>query len=348
MIRVHLHTRVTIVASFLAISPAFGFPTPETQSLLDLHAGLRAMPDGSLVSVLYGTRIAIRNPATQPTVDDFVEDFITLPANCDALGVAGATLVPDKFCTGKPMVKCGTANDCAAGETCGHNIDAGDGRFRIYHFVQTIEGLPVYGSLVKIPVRLESPEYIHYVGISLKPKPAPGVTLPIDIKTSGDATALVDADPMYPTASQFSTPEKVIYVTPGGKHHRTWKFYGYGGSESVLFFLDTNAGNIVSHTRQQADLPVSGRVTGWATPNFGADDGQVTLQEVGLGDATVRLVPGTGTTPCPEEPGLTESTTCPGALQRPDGVRNRRFHVWQCDILSSNHKHIDRTMGGGS
>ena len=138
-----MNGRIWVVAVLLP-SLCFGaphVPIPATQALLDANPGLRGMTHGEHLVALYGVPFATdSDPET--TTDEFVEAF--LAQHADALGVEGVTLVvKDK-------------------------INIRNDKFTVYTYLQTIEGLPVHGSVVKIPVLLGEMERVGYVGMRLE------------------------------------------------------------------------------------------------------------------------------------------------------------------------------------
>jgi len=83
-------------------------PPQKTIDLLDENTGLMAAMEGDRVIALYGAPFAVRDQ--EPSTDAFVAGFLNEYA--DALGVKNVTLVPRKFCTGKPRTLCADDNDC--------------------------------------------------------------------------------------------------------------------------------------------------------------------------------------------------------------------------------------------
>jgi hypothetical protein len=245
-------------------------PTAKTQELLDSNSDLRAMFSGERLVALYGVAFATdSDPRT--TTDEFVQAF--LAAESDALGVDGVKL------------------------TLEDKITIRNGKFSVYTYTQTIEGLPVHASVVKIPVLLGSTEKIAYAGMRLVQLPEEA--LPEDVLLAPDALAAVQESAAYGYLTDFTTPEKVIYEAYDETLHRAWRFYGYDTDESYVFFVDTGSGDIVGvenrvfYEEQCAAYAVTGTVSGYGTPCCAADSGTNEPVEMNLEGATVSVFDGT-------------------------------------------------------
>ena len=234
-----------LCACSLAVYPAIAqlTPTPVTQSLLLAKPGLRPVVSGDRLTALYGVPIETdADPAT--STDAFVASF--LAQHADALGVTGVTLqLKDK-------------------------IDIRNGKFTVYTYEQTIEGLPVHGSTVKIPVLLGATEKIGYTGMRLVPLPAGA--LPQDVLSSNDALVVVQQSPDFGHLVNFTQPEKVVFEAEDDVVHRVWRFSGSDDDESYLFFIDTASGEIVDQFDQIFHGTISGTVVGYPTPCFQSTD----------------------------------------------------------------------------
>ena len=197
------------VVSFSTSTSLATVPPPATQTLLNANPGMRVLFERQQMVALYGAPFATDDDPETDT-DQFVEAF--LAANPDALGVDGVSLrLKDKT-----------------------NIN--DDKFTVYTYEQLMEdGLPRYGSMVKIPVLLGSVEKIGYIGISLHQAPDP--PLPGDVITATQAVDVVSQSPAYAHLTNFTVPEKVIFADAGGMQHRAWQFAGYDADESYRFFV---------------------------------------------------------------------------------------------------------------
>ena len=122
---------VFVLISTLSL-PSFAqmVPTTATKAMLEAHPGLRAMVVGERLVALYGVPCATdSDPLT--TTDDFIASFLAVQANMDAMGVDDCEIEP----VDQPM----------------DQITIRSGKFTVYTYRQLIEGLPVHGSVVKIP-----------------------------------------------------------------------------------------------------------------------------------------------------------------------------------------------------
>ncbi len=270
-------------------------PTPATKACLVANPGLRAMVDGERLTALYGVPIATdSDPGTN--TDQFMANFLAVQANVDALGVDSALLeFKDK-------------------------ITIRNGKFTVYTYTQKIEGLPVHGSIVKLPVLLGATEKISYAGINLVQHPEN--PLPPDVLSDTDAIAEVTNSAQFGHITNFDTAEKVICEAADGGLHRTWRFFGNeADNEAYMFFVDTNNGDIVAVTNQVFDSGVSGTVTGWGTPGIAADDPVTNPPELrDLVGAELRVIDGTIPNACPSDEGTVVaegSTDSSGAFSFP-------------------------------
>jgi len=220
-------------------------PNAATQALLNKNPGLQMMVRNDKLIALYGVPLATdSDPATN--TDEFVANFASEQANVDAFGVEGAVL------------------DLA------NKVTIRNGKYTVYAFVQKIAGLPVHGTIVKIPVLHGATEKISYVGIRLK-QPA-STPLPQDAVSDTNAVLRVTNLPEYANMTAFTNAEKVLYEDAHGMLHRVWRFDGSARRESYRFFVDTNTGVLVGVEDLVFEAEVSGQVTGFATPCCPPDD----------------------------------------------------------------------------
>ena len=248
-------------------------PIPATHALLEANPQVQGrVAEGRLVS-LYGVPFELNpNPCPGPgctSTDQFVSNFIAQDGN--AFGVTGVDLELKSA------------------------IDTRGNKFRVYTYVQKIEGLPVHGSLVKIPVLRGNPEKISYVGIRLVPHPEG--QLPGDNWTAQDAIDTVAGSAEYGHLTNFpdaADVDHVIYEDSDQTLHRAWRFHGGDDDEAYLFFVGTNSKDILDAQDQVFHATVSGTVEGYATPCFPPDHG--TYPNVCPADNPDNEV----TNPCPE------------------------------------------------
>ncbi len=191
---------------------------------------------------LHGVPMAENDPAVT-TTPAFVQSFVD--NNADAFGVVGADLV-------------------LQGE-----VDVG-GKFTVFTYSQRIEGLPVHGAVVKIPVLMGATERIGHVGIRLVPHPA--TPLAPDLVTASQAVSVVSASPLYTGVDTFTQPELVIYEDDRRVLHRVWRFMGAGTTEAYRFFVHSNKGDIVGVDNLIYNGDVAGLAEGYSTPCCAADN----------------------------------------------------------------------------
>lgn len=126
--------------------------TAATQPFLTAHPGSRAILHDGKVAAIYG--VPLKSDANTVTAAAFVDSFRAEVAS--ALGVDPNDLVLRE-------------ND---------TVTIRNGTMVVYTFTQTMGGLPVHGSIVRVPVTLGTEQRIPYVGVSLArvPSPPPAVT----------------------------------------------------------------------------------------------------------------------------------------------------------------------------
>lgn len=273
------------IVCFLAFCPpaSGAVPSRATRTFLGDHPDVRPIVREERLIALYGEPLATdADPATG--TDTFVEAF--LQEDGDALGV----------------------DDCVLQLT--DKIDIRDGKFRVYTYVQKIAGLPVHGSVVKLPVLLGDTEKIVYAGVQLVPNP--DTPLPGDAISAADAIDNVAQSEAYGHLTEFSDQQdasKVIYEATDRTLHRTWRFFGWSGDEAYRFFVDTSSGAIVGvedQTFRSTRVPVGGKVEGYATPCYPPDDSHCTVCEAGA-DQGLHC---TSDTECPESQCVPASYPC--------------------------------------
>lgn len=230
----------------LATFGAPAFPTPATQSLLAANQpGLKALvaSGGSEgIAALFGVPFATDSDP-QTSTDAFVNTWLFGPQNPhkDALGVDNLDLDPTPVNT----------------------INIRNNRYKVFTYVQRIEGLQVHNSVVKIPVLLGASEKIGYIGTRLFQ--SPDGPLPADVLTeAAQAIAVVQA--AYPQLTDFADTQKVIFQDDAGEYHRAWRLRGWNDTQAALYFVDTNSGLVVGNRTKSYSADLSGTVRGYATP----------------------------------------------------------------------------------
>lgn len=257
-----------------ALTVRAGAPNTDTRALMD-STGARAAFDGDRLTALFGKPLA-SNTASDP-MDDFVDDFVTTTST--KFGVSNPTLVFDK------------KDNCTSS-------------FTVYTYTQEIESLPVFSSVLKLKVLHGSPDKITYAGIRLFEPPA--TALPADVITAAQAETEVSTSDDYDHLTNFSTAEKVVFVSENGKMYRAWSLSGSEGMEAYLFMVDTNSGEIITAIDLfvEAGVDVSGTVAGYISPCCGSP----------AGTPNEKLCPSTVGT-CPADPTCDAEDDCETADQ---------------------------------
>ncbi len=225
-------------------------PTTATRALMDAKPGIKGLVVDGRLSALYGAPLANMNeyPAAT-TTDEFVAAFLADPAHgADSFGVDNLSL------------------------SLIDQIIIRGGEMTVYSYQQQIEGLPVHGAVVRLPVLHGVPDKIVHAGVRIKPHPA--AALPADVVTAAGAITNVQQSQEYGHLTDFDLAAdavKVIYEDDTETLHRAWRFFGWDDDEDYLFFVDTNSGAIVAAEDRLLDGDVSGEVTGFATPGFSPD-----------------------------------------------------------------------------
>jgi len=234
--KTHLSVTLALKLAFAGTAIA-GTPKPATRDLLDANPGMRVRFEGERQTALYGKPFATdSDPET--TTDQFVESFLS--AHGEALGVDSPSF---------GLV---------------HKHVARSGKFTFYTYQQEIESLPVYSSVVKIPVLNGTTEKIGYIGTNLFEPPAS--PLPSDVLSAQDAIDSIAQSAKYSHLSFFSEADRVIFPSDEYMLHRTWMFEGADEDEGYRFFVDTEDGTLVGVLNMVLAADVSGVVSAKATP----------------------------------------------------------------------------------
>ncbi len=288
----------TLVSTLSLPSFAQVVPTEATRTMLDETPGLTALVQDQRVVAMYGVPCET-NDGTN--LDQFVADFVTNTG--DGFGVDGVVLaLKDK-------------------------ITIRNGGLTVYTYYQTIDGLPVDGSVLKIPVILDQvnqvADIIAYAGIRLTAVPNP--SLPAGTVTAAQAVDTVANSPDFPDITNLpdpldpnTPPDEVIFEAPDGTMHRVWRFDGWGDGGSFRFYVDTTTGDIVFAQSLLVEFgpTVSGTVKGLSTP---CCDAAGTPTEVALPGVEVNvefeLVCPAGSFPPASPDGTTNASEAPNPGQ---------------------------------
>lgn len=185
---------------------------------------------------------------------------------------------------------------------------------RVLHYRQTIEGVPVDGSVVRVFVHEDGealPAVAYASGHFARP---PVLGLPEPVVTAGEALVIAQMHPAGQLLDEWTEPELVATTTSGvlsdGEARLAWHVDGSQfPSESWGFWIDAVSGEVFRATEADAHFSdptpqatVSGQVTAGATP--GTEPDKPTGHPCGanlpvveaLPDLTVQLVDSAGTT----------------------------------------------------
>lgn len=234
--------KVVLMTCCLGIAAYGATTTDQMLAYLTEHSSERATFDGKRVTSLYSSgALAVDADPTTDT-DHFVDSC--LAQHAPGLGISDLTLVlRDK-------------------------INVHD-KFLVYTYTQTIGGLPVHNSLVKVPVLLGSEERISYIGARLVQAPDNGFAP--DIISGAEAIQAVAAMAQFAGLDTFSSPELAVYEAADDIVRRVWRFIGTGGGRSYQVFVDTNSPVLVGWDDLVSHFGVTGTVTGFGTTGTSAD-----------------------------------------------------------------------------
>ena len=163
-------------------------------------------------------------------------------------------------------------------------ITVNDGRFTVYAFGQSIQGMPVeYGDLRVVVLNQPVPRVV-YAGGRIAAAPAGG--FPDSAVPGSAAVAGVRALAQYRDLVNWTTPQAVVFQGEGdwAAPVRTWKFMGTGkaSTRAFTFFVDMATGLLVHARSEIYHEDVTGTLKGMATPGRQADHAgnPPTLQDI--------------------------------------------------------------------
>jgi len=218
------------------------------QELLGAYPGLRVFQTGQVVRKFY----AVPMTAGQ-TPDQAAADWIAQHA--EAFGV--------------PNVELQFAWSAV------HGL----GRFTTFAYTQTVNGIPVEGSRLRLLVLDGAEPRVVYAGATLALPPADvaaAASVPADA-----AVADVRNQAQYSHLPGWSQPETVVFfdqdaeaLQPG---RLAWKFVGeqpdLSRREKYTFFVDQQSGALLAARNEVLNVNISGLVQGNATPGLAPDSG---------------------------------------------------------------------------
>ncbi|QYK46808.1 MAG: hypothetical protein KF838_08410 [Phycisphaeraceae bacterium] len=145
-----------------------------------------------------------------------------------------------------------------------------NGRFTVFAYKQTMNGLPVEGGIARIVVNNALGKVV-LASSKLADRPADGfAALAMDAE---QAVQIAAAHPMFRSYGNWTIPELVVWADAEGRRTtEAWKFEGGhdlpGDFQWRTFFVDTATGVILEARDEVYTIDVSGNVQGFGTPNL--------------------------------------------------------------------------------
>ena len=196
---------------------------------------------------------------------------------------------------GVPMLPRATADDAASAWLAQYDTIFGagrldlqlrdvtpvrDGKFIIYSYDQTLEGVPVEFSNVKVRVMRSDPIFgadpiYEVVKVGAKVASMPEGAFKAVSLTGEDAQARVRALPQYKTLPLWSAPQMVVYQGEGDFSKwitptLVWKFEGEmpvsAFARKFTFLVDASTGELIHARNEILHVAVTGQVRARATP----------------------------------------------------------------------------------
>ncbi len=222
------------------------------------------------------------------------------------IGLSGQTRDSIVSVYGKPMNAGPTAADAATSFLADHDdalgvtdpdltllrsLEIGAGKFTVFHYAQSIDGIPVeYGQarvLVLNPTNPGDDYRVVYAAGKLLDAPLTGMNTTV---TPDEAVARVQNDIAWKFLPLWSEPELVVaYHEATDQSVLAWKFFGYtpggAGHDGYSFFVDAQSAELV-HWRNEvlnAGEPTPGVIEGNATPGTLPDVNYNPSVPMGLG-----------------------------------------------------------------
>lgn len=203
---------------------------------------------------------------------------------------------------GKPMTAGNTPNEAVDAFLAQHagafgqgevelNLEwsgtAGEGKFTVYGFSQTIDGAPVEHGMARVLVLNSSPARVVYASGILAARPEGG--FPEISVTAEAAQNMVSNMLLYKRLEQWSQPQLAVFFGSGpfGDAQRVWKFTGQvldrANPEGYTFFVNASTGRLVWARYEVLHADVSGTVSANVTPG--------TLPDTAANPEQVRAMP---------------------------------------------------------
>ncbi|MFN0135393.1 MAG: dockerin type I domain-containing protein [Phycisphaerae bacterium] len=147
---------------------------------------------------------------------------------------------------------------------------AGEGKFTVYGFSQTIDGAPVEHGMARVLVLNSAPARVVYASGILAARPEGG--FPEVSVTADGAQNMVSNMLLYKRLEQWSQPQLAVFFGSGpfGDAQRVWKFTGQvldrANPEGYTFFVNASTGRLVWARYEVLHADVSGTVSANVTP----------------------------------------------------------------------------------
>jgi hypothetical protein len=150
-----------------------------------------------------------------------------------------------------------------------------NGRFTIFAYKQTMNGLPVEHGVAKV---LVNNALGRVVFASSKVAAAPAEAIGDPQMTGEEAIAIAGAQPSFRNFGNWTAPELVVWTDSHGRRTtEAWKFSGGhdapGNFQWRTFFVDTTTGVLLEARDEVHTVDVSGNVQGFGTPGVRAHSG---------------------------------------------------------------------------
>lgn len=147
-----------------------------------------------------------------------------------------------------------------------------NGRFTVFAYRQTMDGLPVEGGIARVLVHNELGRVVF---ASSKAAQAPAEGFRAIGMDGEDAVAVMAASAAFRHLNEWTIPELVIWADGDGRRAtEAWKFQGGlrepGNFQAYTFFVDAATGALLEARNEVHTLDVSGTVQGFGTPGVRA------------------------------------------------------------------------------
>ncbi|MDX2114336.1 MAG: hypothetical protein SFZ24_01775 [Planctomycetota bacterium] len=168
-------------------------------------------------------------------------------------------------------------------------VDLGSGGKTVFHYEQTVDGVPVEYGKVRVLVRHLEDGSGEVVFANAKLAAVPEGGFRPDVIAAADAHKSVVADGRFAAFQEFSEPSMVIYAGQPQEEVvteavRAWKFVGVGvGMDGIkiqhTFFVDASSGALagfrdeILHADERGSADVTGTLKGWGSPGLLPDIG---------------------------------------------------------------------------